>query len=181
MGENFDICAPLRTLTPEERTTVVRAMEATTAPLFGPIRWISRILAHNVTGEIWDGRTLQVSPGEIICLYPIERSASAGGLLVECVPDHEIWTVAVPAHVAAKQRDAVLEVMWRLSDFNLPCIGGHEYSLAAVLRSGMPLLEEAASPRSLATHAVVHAGEQPRGWFVLQERHDKVLITRSGA
>ncbi len=49
-------------------------------------------------------------------------------------------------------------LLWRMGGVSLPCVAGNEYSMAQVRRPGTDVLEEAESPGSLATCAVVPNG-----------------------
>lgn len=133
--------------------------------------------ADEVQGP-WNGEPIDVPRDWVICLYTRARSSAEGAWLIESVGDVEVWTLSLPRALLNSRPEDVLDTLWRISQMSLPCIGGEEYSMAAVRRSGRDVLVEAASARSLATHAVVHTSGALRNWSALRGEGDRVLLAR---
>jgi hypothetical protein len=176
--EKYDICVTLSRDDANARARAMVAMEAIVAPIIGPIRWVSRIHGTYVTDEEWSPQNRESALDEVVCMYPIRRSASDGAWTIAPVGNIEVWTFAIPSSAFAANRDLVLDAMWKMSTLGTPCIAGYEYSMAAVIISGTDVMLEAGTSRSLATHAVVLKGQRLRDWSVLVELGDRVLITR---
>ncbi|MGD0527710.1 MAG: hypothetical protein ABSE49_21435 [Polyangiaceae bacterium] len=178
MTERFDICVATKVRTPEERRAFFGTLAAPASSLIAWPVWTMRVRGSEVVESDWNDEPIEVPEGWVVCLYPRVRSSSDGVWLVEIVGTDEIWTLSVPATLLLTRMNDLLAVMLHAAREGVPCIAGNEYSMAAVRRTGADAMVEAASPFSLATHAVVSKGIRLRGWAALREEGDRVLVAR---
>jgi hypothetical protein len=177
VGEKFDICAAIAPGGVEARAAFLAAMTPHAEQVIGAVCWMLRLRADDIVDEgSWTGEPLELAPAEIVCLYPLSRSTRHGAWLVESVSGADVWTLAVPVEVLDARGDAVLEAMWAMSEWGVPCVAGNEYSMNAVLHAGLDPLQEIAAASSLATSAVTRS--RVPGWSRVETRGDRVRIVR---
>ncbi len=186
MTQKFNICFATELRTPDERRDLLTALADSASSIIAAPVWTMRIHGNEWIQGAWNGQPLDVWPDWVLHIYPKVRSASEGAWTVEIIAGVDVWTLSIPLDLFHARSKDVLMMLWTISEVSIPCVAGPEYSMAAAWRSGVDVATEAASTRSLASHAVTRLDGIFAGWSPLplegpedvQDKGDRVLAVR---
>ena len=126
MGENFNICFSTTLKHADQRGELIEALASLSSAVMSRPIWLTRVRGDEMSGSAWTGEPIEVSPDEVVCIYPRERSASSGAWLIEATGETEVWTLSLPIKVARSHLNETMELLWRVGAAYSPCVAGPE-------------------------------------------------------